>query len=852
MTPKRYSIEVQARIPEALAGLNQLAGNLLYSWDRRVRRVFRHMDPELWDACGHNPKVFLRWISQQRLDVLAQDKYFLEEYQYALAVFRSYREQTRKPHRDIGRQLDPDTDLIAYFCAEFGLHESLPVYSGGLGILAGDHCKAASDLGLPFVAVGLMYHQGYFIQTIDESGEQKAHFHPNRLEDLPIQPATGGGDEQVHVEVQLPGRTVRVRIWEAQVGHLKLYLLDTDVAGNRDQDRAITYQLYGGDRTNRLAQEIVLGIGGVRALRALGHTPTVWHINEGHAAFQILERTREHVSEGTHFDTALELVSTTTVFTTHTPVSAGHDLFDHGLIEHYLGYLAEEMNIPRATLLALGESPGNTGQFNMTALGLRGSRRHNGVSEIHGGVASKMEAYHWPQVPPEENPIGFVTNGVHVSTFLAREWAMMLDTRSHGWRDRLMDQKFWNQYIDSIPDQSFWNLRQNLKSETLAYVAQVLKNQYTRNRIGAAHTERLLEGLSGHGNLPLVIGFARRFATYKRATLLFRDPNRLSKLVNAADRPVVLLFAGKAHPADQPGQDLIRVITDYAEQPEFAGKLFFIENYDLALGRKLVAGVDVWLNNPQYPLEASGTSGQKAGINGVLNVSVLDGWWAETFNGENGWGITPHSDWEPEMRDRLESGDLLDILEREVIPLYFARNDAGYSEGWVHKSKSAMKSILTRHNAQRMLTDYLQDYYLPAIRHGKRLAADGAQRAHQLTSWKHRVKQAWPEVRIERLDTPETTIQAGGKLSIQVRARLGGLSADDVRMECVVGREDKAGQFLRQTCFKLEPTKKTDGETVFTLEEPIADNGLFSYEIRIFPYHPDLAHPFETGCMLWL
>ncbi|HMM44892.1 MAG TPA: alpha-glucan family phosphorylase [Candidatus Macondimonas sp.] len=852
MSPKRFTIEVQAHLPERLRDLNVLANNLLYAWDRRVRRVFRHMDPALWDRCGHNPKVFLRLISQRRLHELLDDINFMEEYEYALNVSRHYHDQTRRLHPKLARHLDPAKDVIAYFCAEYGLHESLPIYSGGLGILAGDHCKAASDLGLPFVAVGLMYHQGYFTQIIDEHAEQRAEFHPHRLEDLPITPALGADGRPVEIEIAFPGRMVRARVWQAMVGHLKLYLLDTDVAENRDDDRSITYQLYGGDRITRLSQEIVLGIGGVRALRALGIAPTVWHINEGHAAFLVLERCRELVANGLPFTTALEQVASATLFTTHTPVPAGHDVFDRALIEPYLGEMTRSLDITMEDLLALGRSPGVESGFNMTALGLRGSRFHNGVSRIHGEVASRMEAYHWPQIPPEENPIGYVTNGVHVMTFLASEWVMFFDSRSRGWREYMTDKRFWQDYVQSIPDQAFWSLRQNIKAGLLDHVREALCRQYRRNHVGEAHIQRMLTHLSPNGNPPLVIGFARRFATYKRATLLFRDPVRLARILNQADRPIVLLFAGKAHPQDRPGQDLIRVIGDYAEQPEFEDKLFFIENYDLALGRKLVSGVDVWLNTPEYPMEACGTSGQKAGLNGALNVSILDGWWGETFDGTNGWGLIPQTGVDADTRDRLEAEELLDVLEHEVIPLYFARNSQGYSPGWVSRSKAAMQTILPRHSAERMLEDYIRQYYLPAINHGRQLAANGGALARELTEWKAHVRRAWNGVRMSRLDEPKTRIDVEASLDLRVRVELNGLAPEHVRLECVLGEEDAFGRFHRSTCYALQPVGTEGSATIFALQEPMTEAGLYAYEIRLFPFHPALAHPFETGCMLWL
>lgn len=853
MPGTRYTLEVQARVPSVLAPLEQLANNLLYSWDRQVRGLFRHMDPEGWERCAHNPKVFLRRIPQERLEALAEDTDFLQRMEAALAIFRSYREQTHRIHPYASRELDPKTDLIAYFCAEYGLHESLPIYSGGLGILAGDHLKGASDLGLPFVAVGLMYRQGYFTQTIDENGQQRAHFHPHNREDLPIVPAHDAQGGELRITVPIAARSVAARIWQAEVGHVRLLLLDTDVPENTTEDRAITYQLYGGDTGHRLTQELILGIGGVRALRALGLNPTVWHMNEGHAAFMVLERCRERIADSGDFDSTLEEVASSCVFTTHTPVAAGHDVFEQGLIEPHLQPLAEAMGVPVDILLALGRPESGTA-FNMTALGLRGSRFHNGVSRVHGTVASEMERHHWPQVPAPENPIQYVTNGVHVPTFLARQWAVMLDAEHPEWRRQTMDQRFWERAIGAITDRTFWDLRLELKAALLSHVRASLRRQFRRNCVSEPMIEHQLQGLYADDARPLVMGFARRFATYKRAALLFRDPQRLARLLNDPQRPVILLFAGKAHPRDVPGQELIQIINDYSEQPEFAGRLFFLENYDLALARKLVAGVDVWLNTPLYPLEACGTSGQKAAINGALNVSILDGWWAETWNGENGWGITPHSDqWGEDQRERREANDLLDALEQEVVPLYYDQDANGLSKGWVEKSKAAMRTVLPRHNAQRMLVDYIAQCYAPASRHGRQMRAAGGGPSRELTAWKRQVREAWPGVSVTLAEPGPSTQAHGEAFRLAVTAKLNGLNPEDLRIECVFYSSDEDGPPRTGACYTFERSSDAgDGETLYTLNVPLSENGLFSYQVRAFPYHRLLAHPFETGCMLWL
>jgi starch phosphorylase len=852
MSGTRYTLEVNPVIPARLKRLQELANDLLYSWDREVRGLFFRLDRELWEASGHSPKVFLRRVSQKRLEEASDDRIFMEDYNRVLSVYDTYHQE--RTRTGIEQYLDPKDDLVAYFCAEFGFHESVQLYSGGLGILAGDYCKAASDLNIPFVAVGLLYRQGYFTQTIDAFGNQIAHYAPTNFADLPIEPARDAQNRELHVPIELPGRSVQLRVWRAKAGHVTLYLLDSDLPENNEEDRRITYQLYGGDINTRIQQWIALGIGGVRALRAAGLNPTVWHINEGHAAFLILERCRELVEHGLSFEGALDAVAANTVFTTHTPVPAGHDIFDHALMRAYFGHKAGGLGTTMERLLEVGASPTALGGFNMTALALRGSRFRNGVSRIHGGVASRMSGYIWPQVPPEENPTGYVTNGVHVPTFLAREWANLFDMRfGGGWRNELLNEKFW-EAIDTIPDHSFWSLRQSLKAEMLTTVRRRVIRQMRRNGTSEALIERYVEHLAPHESDVLVIGFARRFATYKRAQLLFSDLERLGRLLNDPERPALIVIAGKAHPHDLPAQELIRGIHDISRRPEFEGRVFLLEGYDLALARKLVTSVDVWVNTPEYPLEASGTSGEKAGINGVLNLSVLDGWWGEGYNGSNGWAITPHGpQYDRSARDREEAEELLDILEKQVIPLYYDRDGYGYPEGWVKMSKASMKSLLPRFNAQRMVMDYVRDYYAPARKQRLVMMGNDYARARELADWRRRIEECWPRVRMHRLDHAPGSIASGSSLPIRIAAHLDALTTDDVLVECLVGVESESGEFVVRDRQVFTPNGQKDGgETIFTLDLQPRLPGLLSYKIRMFPFHPVLAHRFETGRMIWL
>jgi starch phosphorylase len=852
MIGTRYTLEVQPVIPPRLSRLTELANDLLYSWDRQVRGLFYRLDRELWDACSHNPKLFLRRVSQQRLEEAAKDRIYMEDYVRVLSVYDSYHQETMRPN--IAELLDPNQDLVAYFCAEFGFHESFQIYSGGLGILAGDHCKAASDLNIPFVGVGLLYRQGYFTQTIDGQGNQMAHYAPTNFADLPITPATDAQGAELHVHVDLPGRRVLLKVWKAKAGHITLYLLDSDLADNNDADRRITYQLYGGDIHTRIQQEIVLGLGGVRALRAIGLQPTVWHINEGHAAFLILERCRELVSQGLDFDSALEATAANTVFTTHTPVPAGHDIFDHALMASYFTEKVKKLGVGLDQLLELGSSPASQGGFDMTALAMRGSRFRNGVSRIHGGVAARMAAYIWPQVPPEENPMGYTTNGVHVPTFLAREWANLLDmSLGGGWRNELLNESYWEQ-IDAVPDHSYWSLRQSLKTEMLAEVHRRSLRQHRRNGCGDALIDRLTAHLTPNKTDILTIGFARRFATYKRAELLFSDPARLARLLNDPQHPCLLIFAGKAHPHDLPAQHLIKLIYDFSHRPEFEGRVIILEGYDLALARKLVTGVDVWLNTPEYPLEASGTSGEKAAINGVINLSVLDGWWGEGYNGENGWAIAPHGPaFDRAYRNREEGRELLDILEKQVVPLYYKRDGHGYSEGWVKKSKASVKSILPRFNAQRMVMDYVRKYY--SLARKQRLVMEWNQftRAKELSAWRKKVARHWPQVRLHQTDNLPQEIRAGEVLPLRVAVHLDGLSTEDVMVECLVGHESENGEFIKLDSHVFTPGEQLkSGDTLYQLDLQPRLPGLQYYKIRSFPFHPSLSHRYESGYMLWL
>jgi starch phosphorylase len=846
-----FPLEVRPRIPERIGRLDELANNLWYSWHRSARALFLRLDPTLWQAVGYSPKAFLKNIHERQLLAAAEDPSFLNEYNQTLAEYDAYHEKQRAPNGAHGLQ---EGDLIAYFCAEFGFHESLPIYSGGLGILAGDHCKTASDMRLPFIAVGLLYRQGYFQQSIDAEGNQHAVYNDSDFSDLPITPVKTAEGQELEVRVEFGDRDVHVKVWRVQVGRVNLFLLDTDLPANRPDERATAHRLYGGDRDTRIKQEIVLGVGGVRALAAMGIKPTVWHINEGHAAFQVIERMRGLIVQGLEPAAALEAVAANTIFTTHTAVAAGHDYFAEEMVVGYFERYARELKLSLEMLLALGRT-GERPVFNMTALAARGSRFQNGVSKIHGHVSARLLTELWPQIPVEESPIGSVTNGVHVETFLSPAWADHFDRFVSGWNRRLDDPK-WLDGIMDMPDHMYWSVRQHLKARMLNLVRRRVRDQHFRNRGSESHLDRVLKYADPTNPHVLTIGFARRFATYKRATLLFENLEWLKEILCNEERPVLFLFSGKAHPADEPGKHMIKRVLEIAAMPEFEGRILFVEGYDLRLARRLVSGVDVWLNNPVYPMEASGTSGMKAAFNGVINLSVLDGWWDEGYEGDNGWAVKPASDQLDEpRRAQEESRALYELLQDRVIPLYYSRGQMGYSSEWIHLSKRSMMSLMPRFNSHRMLGDYLRRFYLPAANQGKRIEHDGHAAARDLATWKARVRKGWDAVKLRALEIPNGNIFFGDRVRFAVAAGMEGLDARDIVVELLA--TSVAGDFGESTpatqsqVFAAEG-KLDSGEHRFMLDLAPELSGKLEYRIRAYPYHPALTHRFEMGLMKWL
>ncbi len=700
-------------LPKPIARLGELAYNLWWSWNAQAPDLFRWIDEVLWPQVTHNPVKFLQRVHRAKLNAAIQSTEYMALYQRVLAEFDTY---LNADATWLSRTApDQVTRPIAYFSTEFGLHESLPMYAGGLGVLSGDHLKEASDLGLPLIGVGFLYREGYFRQRITEDGWQEAINEPLNLSELAILPEVDREGRQVMVSVDLPGRTVQARVWRVQVGRVPLFLIDTHVDSNDPSDQHLAARLYYSDLERRLQQEIILGIGGVRALRALGFNPAAWHMNEGHSAFLTLERAAELVRGGQTFEQAREAIRRTTVFTTHTPVPAGHDRFPIWMMEkHFSGYWGE-LGLDREAFLNLAierEPWGDT--FSMTLLALRLSGQTNGVSELHAQVTRKMFVHLWPDRSEDQVPIRSITNGIHTFTWLARRMAELYDRHlGADWRERLDDMPFWDR-VREIPDEEIWAARRHLKRQLVAFIRERARDQWSR---GGVHPVQVVAGGVLLDPYALTIGFARRFATYKRATLLLRDVDRLRRIIHDPARPVQFIFAGKAHPADDPGKHLIQDLYRFIKDAGLGGRMVFLEDYDMNVARQLVQGVDVWMNTPRRPQEASGTSGQKAIVNGVLNFSVLDGWWREGYNGSNGWAIGDESAYaDADQQDAADTESLYDILENEIVPLYYERPyESSIPSGWLRTIKESIRTMLPMFCTSRMLKEYMKDVYLPAM-----------------------------------------------------------------------------------------------------------------------------------------
>jgi len=838
-------IAVPTKVPERLKKLSDIAYNFWWTWNSEAVDLFKAIDPSLWESTGANPTAFLRRVGSRKLEEMAHNRDFTGIYD---AVVRKYDDYMNETSTWFRRTYPEQEGLsVAYFSAEYGLNESLPIYSGGLGVLSGDHCKSASDLGIPFTAVGLFYRQGYFNQVISGDGTQQTAYSTLDINDLAIRPVVNDSGEKILISVDLPGRAVYASIWLVKIGRVNLYLLDSDVPQNSDHDRGITARLYGGDGDTRIQQEILLGIGGVRALEALGIHPSVYHMNEGHSGFLTFELIRKWMQDGhLSYNQALEMVGASCVFTIHTPVPAGIDVFSHDAIDMYFTQFRDIFGISREEFLALGADSVNPYGFNMAALAMKMTSGRNGVSKLHGEVTRRMFRRLWPGVPENEVPITHVTNGIHTMTWLSKPYRELFDKYlPAGWDDRIEQPGLWSA-IDSIPDEEFWEKHMKKKEEMAAYI---------NNRIRQS-------AISDSGGKPcitinpaaLTIGFSRRFATYKRAALIFRNIDRIRKILNLEDMPVQIIFAGKAHPADKPAQDIIKFINDISEQEGFRGKVVLLENYNIALARRLVQSVDVWLNNPRMPLEASGTSGQKAGLNGVINLSVLDGWWREGYNGNNGWAIGSETIYQNEMyQDNADSDSLYEILEDSVIPLYYDRNEKGIPVKWVKLMKESVKSLASRFSTHRMLQDYSSKLYVPAMVRASNISQQDFMLLKQLVEWKSKVCDRWPSVRIEDGSVAgRTPAEVGEVVYPEAVINLGGLSPEDISVEFYytvdnTGEEFRVGEFLTlKLAEEIRPgTYKYNGELC------LADSGEYNYSFRVLPSHSLLADKFDLRLVKW-
>ncbi|HJV08771.1 MAG TPA: alpha-glucan family phosphorylase [Acidimicrobiales bacterium] len=834
------SFTVHPRLPERLAPLQALAMNLRWSWDERTQDLFRWVDPDAWESSGHDPIRLLALVPRPRLQWLVADRAFL-----------SFMEEV---HDDLRRDVEADRWFqgrgsplrsVAYFSPEFGISEALPQYSGGLGVLAGDHLKAASGLGVPLVGIGLFYHQGYFRQELEADGWQRERYVVLDPHGMALAPAEGR-----RVQVDLAGTPLVARIWEARVGRVPLYLLDADVEDNDDDCRTVTDRLYGGDSEHRLRQEILLGVGGVRALEALGHQPQVFHSNEGHAGFLGLERVRRAIlDDKLTFDEAIEAVRAGTVFTTHTPVPAGMDRFPRHLMEKYFKGWADECDVTFDRVMALGHQPGEPADapFNMAVMGLRLAAAANGVSKLHGVVSRQIFAPVWPGVQVEELPIGSVTNGVHARTWVAPEMRDLFDRHVlPEWSQAGPDR--WAR-IEDAGDDELWRARQQARERLVAFVRRRLHESALARGVSEPDAAWADEAFDPG---VLTIGFARRFAPYKRATLLLSQPDRLKRLLLDAEQPIQLLFAGKAHPADDLGKDLIRQVVQFSRQEDVRHRVAFLEDYDMALARILLQGCDVWLNTPRRPLEACGTSGEKAALNGVLNCSIRDGWWDEYFDGDNGWAIASTEGWDDlGRRDYAEASSLFDILERQVVPLFYERAPGRPPVRWLQKVRRSLRTLGPEVSASRMVRDYVADLYEPAAAGADAMAGAGHDRARALAAWKQRVADGWAGVSVDDVTSESLAIDLGRDRAVTAEVVLGKLGPGDVDVQLVHGAVGLADELADPSIVSMTLRDGGAGrhryEGSFTCDRA----GRYGFTVRVVPDHADLSTFAELGRVAW-
>jgi starch phosphorylase len=852
MRPLRTFI-IEPCLPDELRPLLEIAHNLRWSWNGDAQELFRRLDPHMWDQCYHNPVAMLGGLDHQKLQDMAGNEGFLAHMQ---RVYDDLSDYVRKPGWWTHTYGGDKTPQVAYFCAEFGITECLPIYSGGLGVLAGDHLKSASELGIPLVGVGLLYQQGYFRQRLNADGWQLELFPRNDFHNMPVELLRNDDGTPRTILVDFPDRQVCVQIWRTRVGRIDLLLMDANVPENTPEDRHLTAQLYGGDQENRIRQEMLLGIGGVRMLRAQGIFPKAFHMNEGHSAFLALERIRFLMIEhGVSFEEAREAVVASTVFTTHTPVPAGNDAFEPWLVEKYFQHYWGQLNLTKKQFLALGrQNPANDDEpLNLTVLALRLSTYRNGVSELHGHVSRKLWGNVWPGVPSAEIPIRHITNGIHTATWISHDMAGLYQRYlGPGWQEQPSDKEVWSG-VQHIPDTELWRTHERRRERLVAFARRRLVEQLAKRGAGAAEMAAAEEVLDPEA---LTIGFARRFATYKRANLILADVERLEKLLNDADRPVQVIFAGKAHPRDNPGKELIRQIVHISRRPELRRSLVFVEDYDMNVARYLVQGVDVWLNTPLRPMEASGTSGMKAAANGALNVSILDGWWAEGYEPMVGWAIGSGESYDDlEYQNSVESQALYELLEKEIVPLFYERGRDNLPRGWVARMREAMSQLAPVYSTNRMVRQYAEMFYVPASYRWDELTASDLVRAKQLWDWRKRVSASFPDLRIEAVsddmeeDGGRPTV--GRNVRVEATVDLAGLTADDVCVQLYYGPLDEDGQLSEGDRMDMNLVGQPNGKATYHAEMPCDRSGKTGYTVRVLPRHEAVTEPLDLRLLRW-
>ena len=845
-------VTVVPQLPQRINKLAEIANNLWWSWNTEYLRLFEVMDPDLWDVSERNPVKFLKMISQERIERAINDQEFLKKYDRVVENYENY--MNSKSTWFTKNYPNNKNDLIAYFSAEYGLDEIVPIYSGGLGILSGDHLKSASDLGLPFVAVGLLYKNGYFHQRINSRGEQCSEYYNIDLYNLPILPVKDKVGDDVIIDIPLEDKTLYLKLWQINVGRIKLFLMDSDIEQNPEDYRGITLRLYGGDKEMRIRQEIVLGMAGVKALKTLGYNPTVYHMNEGHSSFLTLELIKNIMEEKQiSFEMAREIATVQTVFTTHTPVPAGNDIFDVSLVEKYFDGFWDKLGITKEQFMKLG-MPGNELEpgFNMGILALKIAGKKNGVSKLHGEVSRELFAEVWPNIAEDESPITHVTNGIHTCTWLAPNLKELFNEYLPPyWQDNIQVDSTWEK-IDNIPDQKLWNAHIERKEKLIKLIKQNVTNRYLNSGIGYDQISEIVNKLNPRA---LTIGFARRFATYKRATLLFKDIARLTQILNDEKRPVQIVFAGKAHPADKDGQELIKTIHEISLMPQFKGKIFILENYNIGISRYLISGVDVWLNNPRRPMEASGTSGEKASVNGVVNFSVLDGWWCEGYNGVNGWTIGTNAQYDSyEEQDKADSNSLYHTLENKIIPAYYNQDRDGISKEWMTYMKNSIKSTGGKYSTSRMVCDYVNDLYMPLC-NLKKQYFDELQNVAEFTDWKKKVRNNWEKIKlVQDRNVDNARLVAGTQITVNCEVYLPNIEEENTDIQVYFGQFLNNGTVRNVYTMTMNKIAENKEEHKYTYEATLdlKSGGNYGYTFRAMPKHKMLIDSENLDLVKWI